>query len=130
MAKQTTLPAYYLGTDFAYIFEILNEAETAALDIGGWALSFMVKRDREDSDAAALITKTTGDGAIVIAGVFDAVPATNQQRATVTIADSDTDPTDPAMRGTKWWELKRTDAGLETVLADGTVPFRRGVHHT
>ena len=127
MAKQTTLPAYDLGTDFAYVFEILNETETAALDIGGWALSFMVKSDREDHDAAALVTKTTAAGGIVIAGVFDAAPATNAQRATVTLEDSDTDAT---MRGTKWWELKRTDAGLETILAYGTVPFRRGVHQT
>lgn len=125
MAKQTTLPPYYLGTDFAYVFEILNETETAALDIAGWALSFMVKTRRTDSDGAAILTATTALGSIVIAGVFDAVVATNTQRATVTIADTDFE-TAPA--GSKYWELKRTDAGLETVLADGTVPFRRSVH--
>src|SRR5688572_6501784 len=101
MAKETNLPPYYLGTDFSYVFHIKNGTETASIDIAGWALSFMVKAKATDADIAALLTKTTANGGIAIAGVFNATPGTNLQRATVTIADTDTDAL-PA--GIKHWE--------------------------
>ena len=127
MAKQTTLNPYFLGTDFAYVFHIQNAAETASIDIAGWALSFMLKNRQTDADLSALLTKTTAAGTVSISGAFNATPATNTQRATVTIADTDTDA---LATGVKHWELKRTDAGLEAILAYGSVELRRGVHRT
>jgi hypothetical protein len=129
MAKETILDPYYLGTDFGFPFLILNKDETASLDITAWSLSFMYKADRADLDGAALLTKTTALGGIAIAGTFDASPdpTVNLQRATVSILDTDTDSMTPRI---VYWELKRTDPGVETVLADGTQELRRGVHRT
>ena len=125
MAKDT--PAtLYLGADHTYPFTILNKAETLAVDITGWALSWMVKRRTSDADAAAVLTKTTGSG-IVIAGTFNSVITTNTQVATVTVLDTDTDA---IAAGLYHYELKRTDAGFETPLAFGTLTLKRGVHRT
>lgn len=84
----------------------------------------MVKLAPSDADAAALVTKTTAAG-IAIAGAFNSVPGTNAQRATVTVDDTDTATLTAGVRA---WELKRTDAGYETVLAYGALTLRRGVH--
>lgn len=129
MAKETILDPYYLGTDFGFPFLVLNKDETVSLDITAWSLSFMWKIDRADADIAALVTKTTALGGIAIAGAFDASPdpLINLQRATVSILDTDTDALTPRV---VYWELKRTDPGVETVLADGTQELRRGVHRT
>jgi len=127
MAKETAITgddALFQGTDFTYPFTILNGAEAAAIDITGWALSWLVKRYRSDADAAALITKTIGSG-IVISGAFHSVPATNTQIATVTVEDADTIA---VPSGLFHYELKRTDAGFETVLAFGPFQLRQGVH--
>lgn len=119
MAKETTLDPLYLGTDFAYVFTVKNEAETAAIDITGWALSFAIKKHVGQADVDALLTKTT------VSGIALTTPASGV--CTVTIADTDTDGLAPGM---KVWELKRTNDGYETVLAYGTVELRRGVHRT
>jgi hypothetical protein len=125
MAKETTtLDPLFLGTDHEYIFDIRDEAEAVSLDINTWDLSWMLKRKLPDEDANALLTKTIGSG-ITVAGTFNADPASNAQRATTVIVDTDTDTLRPA---TCHWELKRTDAGFETVLAYGTVELKRGVH--
>lgn len=125
MAKETH-DDIFLGTDFERVFHIKNDAETASIDINGWALSWMVKRKADHTDLQALLTKTTAGGAIVIGGVFNATPASNLQRATLSVADTDTDTTiNPGMY---FWELKRTDAGFETVLAYGTFECVQGVH--
>ena len=122
MAKETNLELR-LERDFAYDFTILNAAESAAEDIAGWGLSFMVKRHTSDADAAALLTKTTPTG-IVISGTWNATPSVNTQIATVTIADTDTTSVKP---GAYFYELERTDAGLETTLAYGVLECVQGV---
>lgn len=124
MAKQTTLNPLFLNTDKAYIFHIQNEDEDQAIDISGWALSFMIKLSLTDADADALVTKTTASG-ISIAGLYNVTPASNAQRATVTILDTDTHT---LKSGNRSWELKRTDDGFETVLAYGVVPLTKAVH--
>lgn len=123
MAKETGT-TLFLGTDHQYVFHIKNLAEDTSIDIGGWALSWMVKLATSDADAAALVTKT-GSSGIAIAGTFNSAPSTNAQRATVTVEDTDTAT---LTAGVRVWELKRTDAGYETVLAYGPITFRRGVH--
>jgi hypothetical protein len=124
--NETTLEPLYIGSDFTYHLHVKSEDETESLDITGWSLSFMLKRRLEHLDAAALLTKTTPSG-ITIAGTFNADPDVNTQRATVVIADTETDPLTP---GTIYWEFKRTDAGLETPLAGGPVELKRGVHRS
>lgn len=123
MAKKT--PAHlFLGEDHQFVFTILNDAETAVVDISGWNISWMVKRRKTDLDAAALLTKTVGAG-IVISGIFNAAPAVNTQVATVTVADTDTTS---ITEGLVYYELKRTDNNSETVLAYGTLELLRAVH--
>lgn len=123
---ETNLDPLVLGTDFEYPFHIQNGDLDTAIDITGYALSWMLKKSLSNSDANAKLTKTTASG-ISIAGTFNATPASNEQRATVTIADTDTDSLSP---GLHYWELKRTDPGLETRLAYGTVNLVRGVHRS
>jgi hypothetical protein len=116
----------FLGTDFERVFHIKNDAESASIDITGWALSWMVKRHHDQADNLALLEFTTGDADITIAGAFDANPNTNAQRATLFVGD---DATDAEINpGMYHWELKRTDAGFETVLAYGTLECVQGVH--
>lgn len=124
----TNLDDLVLGTDFSYPFHIKDPDDlTVAIEITGFALSFMLKKSLSDADAAAKLTKTTAGGGIAIAGTFNATAASNLQRATVTIADTDTDALAP---GLHYWELKRTDAGLETRMAYGKVVLVRGVHRS
>ncbi len=125
MAKETATELF-LGTDHSFEFEILNIAETAAVNITGWALSMLIKRNRSDADASALVTKTTSSG-ITISGTYNSDPDTNTQIATATIADTDTDSINP---GFGYYELKRTDAGAEAVLAYGAIDLRLAVHRS
>ena len=128
MAKETNLTdPVFLGTDHQFRFHVKNDGETASVDITGYALSFMIKADFGDADASALVTVTTAGGGVAISGTYNATPASNTQRATATVADT---ATDALAEGTRHYELKRTDAGLETVLAYGTVILQRGVHRT
>lgn len=127
MAKQTDLDPLFLGTDFAYRFQILNLVETAAVDITGRSLSWMLKRSLDDPDSAALLTKSTSGGGLAISGTYDADPEDNEQRAIVSIADTDTDALQPKDRH---WELKCMDPGAELVYAYGIVPLVRGVHRS
>ena len=68
MAKETT-DSLWLGTDLTRVYHIKDEAETTAINISGFALSYMEKRYQSDVDADAILTKTT------TAGAFDADPA-------------------------------------------------------
>lgn len=124
MAKETALQLFQ-GEDRRYLFTILDVAEAVAIDITTWTLSFMVKRYTSDADASALITKTAAASGIVISGTFNSVPATNTQIATVTVEDSDTTAIG---EGLYHYELKRTDAGFETILAYGAFELIQGVH--
>jgi hypothetical protein len=126
MAKQTAVSgddALFQGEDHTFVFTILTEAETAAIDITGWTLSWMVKRNKSDADLSALLSKTTAAG-IVISGVFNSAPATNTQIATVTVDDTDTTA---IPEGLYHHELKRMDAGFETVLGYGIFELVQGV---
>jgi len=96
----------FIGVDHEYVF---TEADGNLLT--GFTLSFMVKADKEDDDAAAIITITS----ITIAGAV----------ATIQIADTDTADFDP---DTYYWELKRMDPGAETILGFGEFVLIRGVH--
>lgn len=117
---------WFIGEDKSLVFTILKADGVTPQDISGWALSWRLKRRKTDADVDALLTKTTVSG-IAISGVYNADPAVSTQVATVTIADTDTDPLTP---GSVYHELKRTNDASETVLAFGTAALRRGVHRS
>lgn len=121
MAKETAA-TLWSGTDFQYIFHILNDAETAAVNIAGWTLSWKVKIKRSHADGDAVLTKTP-----TIAGTYNADTTLNLQRATVSVEDVDTDSL--AAR-TYVYELKRMDAGAETILAYGDLELSQSVHRS
>lgn len=121
MAKETD-QTLWIGTDFQFVFHIKNEAETAAVDITGWTLSWKVKRSVSHADSETVLSKTA-----TVSGTFNSDPAVNTQRATVTIDDTDTDG---LTAKTYRYELKRTDAGQETVLAYGALELKQPVHRT
>lgn len=123
MAKATNT-RLFLGEDHQFVFTTLNAAETAAIDVSGWTLSWMLKRAISDADLSALLEKTTLAG-IAITGVYNSVPSLNTQVATVTILDTDTTALPEVLAH---YELKRMDAGFETVLAYGTLELVRAVH--
>lgn len=126
--KRTNIPedeGLAIGADHSFVFDVRNAAETESVNISGWALSWRLKRRLADADGSSLLVKTTGAGSIAITGTFNADPTVNAQRATVTVADTDTDGLPD---GLCYWELKRTDNGLETVLAGGTISLLATVH--
>jgi len=123
MAEIVPIPANTLfrGTDHEFPVTVLNAAQTAAIDITTFALSFVMRRTKS---GPILLTKTTPTG-ISIGGTYNADPDVNTQVATVIIADTDTD--DLAV-GNYYYEVKRTDAGFESVIVQGTVPLERSLH--
>ena len=122
MAAQVSI---FLGEARDLVFTIKDLPETSCVEITGWTLSFMVKKSVTDPDAAAYILATTSGGGISISGVFNATPSVNTQVATVTISSADTKY---LQDGEPKYELKRTDNGSETVLAQGPFVLTRGVH--
>ena len=120
---QTTIDLDY-GCDHALAFTVYtDDTETTIRNITGYALSFMVKTNLADADAAAVITKTTGSG-IVISGSYHQNPNSNTQVATVTISAANA----TISQRSYFWELKRTDATHETRLAHGLLNLGQTVH--
>lgn len=111
-----------LDRDQVYDFTILNEAQSAAINVAGWATSFMIKRNKGDADVAALLNKTNAS----VSGSYNANPSVNTQLLSVTVEDSDCLST-VIPEGTYFYEFERTDAGFETTLAYGTCEAILGV---
>ncbi len=120
-------PQFFVGEDKRLVFTIYESDKVTPKNVSGWAISWMLKRSVNDTDGAAKITKTVAGGGVTITGVFNVVPATNTQRVNVQIEDTDTHLL-PA--GLYAHELKRTDAGVEVVLAYGQFQLPAGVHKT
>lgn len=110
---------YYTGEDKTLRFTIYEEeAHTTPQDITGWTLSWMVKKRKTYADADATLTKTTSSGITVISAA----------NGVVDVVVSDTDIA--AIKGGLLYfhELKRMDAGFETVLSQGTFTLQKAVH--
>ena len=110
---------FFVGEDKAIQVTVYQSDDVTAQDITGWSLSWMLKRKLSDADDAALLTKTTSSGIALT------TPASGV--CTVSVADTDTDGLAP---GLYYHELKRMDAGFETVLSQGRCQLRRGVHRS
>lgn len=108
---------FFLGEDKTLTFTIYQSDGVTPQDITGWALSWMLKQKGTDDDDDALVTKTTASGITLT------TPASGV--CTVSIADTDTED---LRSNTYRHELKRTDAGLETVLCHGACQLRQSVH--
>ena len=114
----TEADRFFTNADKTFTFAIKQADETTAQNITGWALSWMLKRRDTDADASALIVKTTGGGGITITDGPNGV-------CEFTVTDENT----AAVRaGFYVHELKRTDAGAETPLCEGTVVLRQSKH--
>lgn len=126
--KTVTHEPYLIGTNDTFRYRIVESDDPGALapDVSTWALSWMLKRKRSDEDVDAVITKTTGSGGITVTGVYNATPALNTQTVHVTLDDSDAAGEDERLCVA---ELKRMDDGAETVLVQGTLLLKQGVHH-
>jgi hypothetical protein len=115
---------WFIGTDQNLSFHVKDD-DGIPVNVSAFAFSWMLKYTVNDADADALITLTSGSG-ISVTGAYNVDPVVNTQRVIVTISDSNTD----SLEADRYQhELKRTDAGLETVLAYGSAVLKRGVHH-
>jgi hypothetical protein len=114
----------FVGDDKSLSFEIFTSDGVAGgtmTDASGFAMRCDIRKGADDADPP-VVTKTTSSG-ITVTGAFNAVRATNTQRVIVAILDTDTED---LKAGDYEYTLKRTDAGLETTLAFGTMTFRKG----
>jgi len=123
MAKEIALEIFQ-GTDVTIEFTVLNDAETAAVDVSSWALSWMLKKSKSHLDADAKITKTTVSG-ITVAGTFNSDPTINTQVVRVAILDTNTET---LASGSYFHELKRTNADNEAILSYGAFTLTKAVH--
>lgn len=98
---------FFIGEDRVLEFTIVD-ASDVAVNISGWSLEWVLRRD--PSSSAATLTKTTVSGITITNGAGGVCQ--------VAIADTDTIDMEP---GGYHHTLRRADAGFETVLAFG--PF-------
>jgi hypothetical protein len=112
--------AWFIGEDkILGPFTVYQQNKRTPQNITGWSVSWMMKRDLDDADVDAVLVKTTS------AGITLTTPTSGILN--ITIADTDTDG---LAAGTYYHEVKRTDAGNETVLATGTCVLQQGVHRS
>jgi hypothetical protein len=119
MATRADIRAdYFTGEDKRLTFTVVQGGTTTPQNLTGWGLSWMVKRKYADADASAIVAKTTPTD-ITVSNPLTGV-------CTVVVSDSDIS----AMKAGVLYhhELKRTDAGLETVLSYGTLMLQQAVH--
>ena len=109
---------FFTGEDKTITATIYQADGTTPQNITGWSLSYLWKRAKTDTDAEAVLTKTTSAGGIVLTTPVSGV-------CTITIADTDTDG---LVARQYWHELKRMDGGSETVLTTGTVELQQAAH--
>lgn len=99
----------FVGEDKTLNLEVLDTS-SLPIDISGMSI-LMDVRIRDDSAAPAIFSKTA-----TVVGVYNAVRATNTQRARVTLTDTEMN-TVAAHRYRHSW--KRMDDGSETVIVYG-----------
>lgn len=121
MAERVDLGDHYFeGEDKRIRFRIWTDpTKTVRRNITGWALSWMVKKKYSHVDSSALVVQTTALGTIVI---------TDGPQGEGYIENDDADIVDVVGGILYYHELRRTDAGANTVLFEGTLLLNRAVH--
>jgi hypothetical protein len=112
----TAAAELFTKTDHVLQYTIYDSAAVpVVVDITGWALTWILVNPGSIG-STPLISKTVGSGIAITNGAGGVLQ--------VTISDTDSD----ALTGRDYWyELRRTDAGSETVLAYGPITFLQGV---
>ena len=108
---------FFAGDDRVLDFTIFDSddpATAAPKDITGYSLEWALKRFV--TDTTALITKTTGGGGIALTDPTNGV-------LSVTLLDTDTES---LAENNYVYALRRTDDGLERMLAVGGFYIRQG----
>lgn len=106
----------FVGEDKTFLLELLAApvapatVATLPVDMAGWALLFDI-RLKDNSAEPAIVSKVPE-----VIGVFDAVRATNTQRAVAVLTDDEMNLFKEKTYRHSW---KRMTAGQETVLAWG-----------
>lgn len=100
----------FIGEDKTLFFELPSAADlTAAVNMAGWTMLFDVRKT--DAAATAIVSVAPS-----LTGSFNAVRASNTQRAVVTLSD---DLTNLFKAATYRYSWKRMDGDSETVLMYG-----------
>lgn len=103
---------FFIGEDRTIAIDVKQSDESSAQTMTGWALTWELKPSPGE---AVSISKTTSAGISIGNG------AGTDDRATITIADDDTEALEP---GIYYHQLRRTDAGSEQLLSFGDVTLR------
>ena len=101
--------ALFVGEDKSFRLELLDEAGVP-VNMTGWSVLFDVRK-KDNSAEPAIFSETAS-----ITGTYNAVRATNTQRALVTLTDTEMNT---VKAKTYRYSFKRMDDGSETVLAYG-----------
>lgn len=112
MAEDVTIGndgSLFVGEDKTLKLEVLDSSDVP-VNIAGWSILFDVRKLNTSADPALLSQTAT------ITGVYNAVRATNTQRAVVTLTDTEMNTLKALTYRHSW---KRMDDGSETVLAYG-----------
>lgn len=107
--------ALFVGEDKTLRLELLDTA-LVPIDMAAWTMLFDVRTTDNASDPA-LLSKTPS-----VSGAYNAVRATNTQRAFVTLTDVDLNTLKARTYRYSW---KRMDADNETVLAWGDFTLQK-----
>lgn len=100
---------FFIGEDKTIEIDVLQSDNATAQTMTGWTLTWELKARNRSTAALISATPTIGNGD----GTDD--------RATITVADTDTEALGP---GTYYHHLRRTDAGSEQILSHGSVVLK------
>lgn len=113
--RQDIANDYFTGEDKDLVFTVYSSnAQTAAQNITGYTITWMLKAKRGAADADALLTKTA--------------TLTTAASGICTVSLTDDDISTLVGEKRYFHELKRTDSGNETVLSYGTFTLQQAVH--
>lgn len=119
-ANITSDHEWFTNTDHVFEFTVYQEDGVTPQDVSGWEMSWFLKKGQGDPDAAALLEKTT-------VGSPSAITIVNGPTGRVDVLIEDGDTAEIA-GGNYFHELKRTDAGQESVQSYGTAKLKQSLH--
>jgi hypothetical protein len=117
---------WFLGEDKILSFTIFAQDLTTPVDIGGWAIEFVLRKSVKTSSLVIPVKDTT-NGLLLIVGVFNEVPASNTQRIHIPFPSDDTTLLKAGFE--YQYSIKRTDEGNEGILVYGKLVFLQATAH-